>query len=489
MENSGLIDIVRKTIEKHDMISPGDRVIIGVSGGPDSLCLLHILNQLKKELDIELFIAHINHCLRGVEADLDEEFVIQYAGQLNLDAYSKRVNVKEYAKTHKMTLEEAGREIRYSFFEDVSKQVRANKIVVAHNLNDHIETFLFNLIRGSGMEGLKGIEPIRGNIIRPLIESDRNNIELYCQENQLTPRIDASNSETIYTRNQIRLGLIPYLKEKFNVNIVKSLNRTSQLIYDENSFLCSIAEKYYTECLLEEGKDVIKLSIKRFNQLHVAVKRRIIRLIIEKLKDELRAVEKIHIDNVLEILLREKTGTRIYVPSGIVIKIEYGKIVIAKVSAEKEVIFSYAILLHGEVEIPELRSKLTAQVLKIEEAEAVKKSNNICILDYEKLLNEAGSLCNSHSTHNSELIAPAIDFLVVRNRRDGDIIRPSGTGGTKKLKEYFIDKKTPREERLSSPLIARGKEIVWIIGKRYTENYKVTNTTKEVLVLEYTTCE
>ena len=469
MKNSGLIDSVCKTIEKHDMINHGDRVVIGVSGGPDSLCLLHILKQLKEELGIELFIAHVNHCLRGVEANLDEEFVIQYAGQLNLSVYTKSVNIKEYAKNHKMTLEEAGREVRYSFFEDVSKEVRANKIVVAHNLNDHIETFLFNLIRGSGMEGLKGIEPIRGNIIRPLIEVDRSNIEIYCQENRLNPRMDASNSETIYTRNQIRLGLIPYLKEEFNVNIVKSLNRASQLIYDENSFLCGIAEKYYAECLLEEGKDIIKLSIKKFNQLHIAMKRRIIRMIIEKLKDELRAVEKIHIDNAIVILIREKTGTRIYVPSGIVIKIEYGKIVIAKVLAEKEINFSHAISIPGEVEIPELNSKLNAQILKAEEVNTIKKSNYICLLDYEKLLMD--------------------DFLVVRNRRDGDVISPSGTGGTKKLKEYFIDKKIPRDKRLSSPLIASGNEIVWIIGQRYTEKYKVTNTTKEVLVLEYTSCE
>lgn len=470
------------------MLESGDIVVVGVSGGADSLCLLNVLYRLKEELSIQLYVVHINHCLRGSEADLDEEFVTQYAKKLNLRIFTRKIDVKEYAKSHKMTLEEAGREVRYSFFEEVSLEVQANKIAVAHNINDHVETFLFNLIRGTGMEGLKGIEPVRGRIIRPLIETDRSQIELYCQENELTPRIDATNFETIYTRNKIRLELIPYLKKNFNTNIINSINRTSELIYDENTFLCIMAEKCYTECLLEENKEIIRLSLKKYNQLHISLKRRIIRIAIEKLEGELKAVEKIHIENALEILAEEKTGTRAQIPKGIEIKIEYDKMVITKEKCKKEIIFSYEIVLSGEVEIPELSSKLIARIIKVQEIKNIKKDKYTCLLDYEKILKQFTEAASSEpSTLNLQLSTQG--FLVVRNRRSGDVINPSGMVGTKKLKDYFIDEKASREERMNSPLIAYNKEIIWIIGRRYTDKYKVDNTTKEVLVLEYRTSE
>ncbi len=476
MKASNVLDIAYETIKKYNMLNQGDKVVVGVSGGPDSLCLLHLLNHLQHEFDIELYAAHVNHGLRGESADQDERFVQDFAEDLGIPVLVKHINIKDYAKRNKATLEEAGREARYIFFNEILTKVNAHKIAVGHNMNDSVETLLLNLIRGSGVDGLKGIEPFRGSIIRPLIKVSRGEIEQYCNQNHLAPRLDESNAENIFTRNRIRLDLIPYLERNFNPNVVDSLSRTAQLIYDENAFLHNLSKHYYSECLLQSGDNIIKFSKERFNNLHDAVKRRVLRLAIEKLKGDLRAVEKVHIDQAMDLSSKGRTGTWVKVPKDIIVTVEYNQLIFMKRTPKNEISYSYKILIPGEVEIPEVKARLIVTKVDIKDIDSVKRSKFICLLDNDELNKYLTKL----RTQDSEL-----GTFCIRNRRNGDIITPSGMKGSKKLKDYFIDEKISREERILISLAAVGNEVIWIIGKRYSERFKITNKTKEVLVLEY----
>ena len=220
---------ILQTIKKYNLIENGDSIVIGVSGGPDSICLLHVLNELKNELNFKISVAHINHMIRE-EADDETEYVKEFCENLGIECYIKRIDVVKIANNLKRGTEETGRQIRYEFFDEILEKTASNKIATAHNNNDKVETILMNILRGSGLSGLKGIEAIRDNkYIRPLIETSREEIEKYCEENNLNPKIDKSNNENIYTRNKVRNIVIPYIKQEFNPNILKTINRLSEV--------------------------------------------------------------------------------------------------------------------------------------------------------------------------------------------------------------------------------------------------------------------
>lgn len=463
MRDQGIINVAYETIKKYNMLEPGDKVIVGVSGGPDSLCLLYLLNILKSRLNVDLYVAHVNHGIRGTSADEDEKFVVYISKQLKLPVFVKHAKVYEYSIKTGMTVEEAGREVRYTFFKQLMGKLGANKVAVGHNMNDNAETVVLNLLRGSGMEGLKGIEPVRDFIIRPLIGIKRQDIENYCRELNINPRMDESNTDTAFTRNRVRVELIPYLKENFNPNVIDSISRTAQLINDENSFLSVLVKDYYSRCLIENEAGKIILSQKEFCKYHNAVKRRVLRMAVEGLKGTTKGVERIHIDSAIDLITQGRTGTWIRIPKDVVVSIEYNQIVVKNETIRKQVIYSYKILIPGDTIISKLGTVLTTKVLSRYEAASIKKSSHICVLDHEKIQGD----------------------ILIRNRRNGDVINPSGMLGTKKLKDFFIDEKIPREARDSMPLVAVDNEIIWIIGRRYSDKYEVSNQTREVLVLEY----
>ena len=245
---------ILKTIKKYELIKNGDNIVVGVSGGPDSMALLNALINIRKNSNLKfaITVAHINHMIR-LEAEEETKYVQNFCIKNNIECFIKKEKVEEIAKKEKIGTEEAGRKVRYSFFDEVLKQVNANKIATAHNANDNAETVLMNIIRGSGTSGLKGIEPIRENkYIRALIECTRAEIEEYCEGQNLEPKIDKSNMENIYTRNKVRNLLIPYIKENFNPNIVTSLNRLSNLAANENDFIQKKVEESYKEVLINE---------------------------------------------------------------------------------------------------------------------------------------------------------------------------------------------------------------------------------------------
>jgi len=311
---------VLETIKKYKLIDTNDKIVIGVSGGPDSICLLHILNELKTELNIEIFVAHINHMIRK-EAEEETIYVENFCKHLGIQCFTKRIDIIPKSKQEKIGVEECGRLVRYSFFEEVLNKVNANKIATAHNANDNAETVLMNIFRGSGTSGLKGIEPIRNNkFIRPIIECERIEIEKYCEENNLQPKIDKSNFENVYTRNKIRNIFIPQIKEEFNSNIIMSLNRLSKIASEENEFLQKYCKSILENELIiennlgkEENKELV-LDLKKFNSLDNIIKNRIILLSIEKVLGNVQGIEKIHIDDIVK-LCEKNIGNKYLMPN------------------------------------------------------------------------------------------------------------------------------------------------------------------------------
>ncbi len=315
---------VYNCIKKYKLINENDKLLIGVSGGPDSICILHVLNSLKEKLKIQIYVAHVNHMIRQ-EADTETKYVQEFCKNLGIDCFIKKTDVIQYAKEHKIGTEEAGRVIRYEFFDEIAKKVLANKIVTAHNSNDNAETVLLNILRGSGLSGLKGIEPIRDNkYIRPLIDTGRKDIEEYCTKHNLGPKIDKSNLESIYKRNKIRNDLIPYIEKEFNPNILKTINRLSEVATEENEYMEKIVKFAFEDIYIRASiaspfsevidQDEIILDLKKFNNLELVIKRRVIIYTINKVLGNTLGIEKVNIDEIIR-LCENNIGNKYLTPN------------------------------------------------------------------------------------------------------------------------------------------------------------------------------
>lgn len=316
---------VLDTISKYNLIEKGDKIVIGVSGGPDSMCLLDSLYCLKNSLQIEIVVAHINHMIRK-EADEETEYVQNYCNEKNIKCYVKKVDVTNLAKEKKLGTEEMGRKIRYEFFQEISQKENANKIATAHNLNDNAETVLLNILRGSGISGLKGIEVKRCEFIRPLIECSREEIEEYCEKQKLNPKIDKTNFENIYNRNKIRNSLIPYLQKEFNPNILETLNRLSDIAKEEEEYFEQVISKKYEELKIGENEKEIILDLNKFNKLQKVIKSRLILYTINKVNGNIQGIGKIHIEDIIK-LCQNNIGNKYIMPNkNIKVFVKKGKI-------------------------------------------------------------------------------------------------------------------------------------------------------------------
>ena len=320
---------VLKTIETYNLIEKNDKIVIGVSGGPDSICLLHVLYGLKEKLGIEIVVAHVNHMLRDV-ADLETEYVQSFCKKLGIECYVKKADILQISKTQKKGTEEVGRQVRYDFFDEVAKKTNSNKIATAHNSNDRAETVILNILRGSGLSGLKGIEPIRDNkYIRPLINTDRQDIENYCNDNKLEPKYDKTNNENIYTRNKVRNTVIPYIKKEFNPNIIKTINRLSSLATEENEYLQAITKQEFENLLIEKTENII-LDLHKFNSLNLVIKRRLILYTINEVLHTTNGIEKVNIDDIIK-LCKNNIGNKYLMPiKEIKVYVKKGKIYFIK---------------------------------------------------------------------------------------------------------------------------------------------------------------
>ena len=297
---------ILKVIRKYNLIENGDRLVLGVSGGPDSMCMLDVLNNIKNNPDINMkfsiVVAHINHMIRA-EADSDEQYVREYCEKNNIDFYSKSIDVQKIGNNMKIGTEEAGRKVRYEFFDEVLKLTDSNKIAIAHNKNDKIETIFMNIFRGSGLLGLKGIEAKNGKYIRPLIECERNEIEKYCLDKNLKPRIDKTNFDNTYTRNKIRNVVIPYIKKEFNPNIINTIERLSELVSEEESYIEKQVIEIYNKLLIKEDltNKTIILDLKKFNSQEKVIKSKLVLYTITRIFGSAKGIEKIHIEDIIKL--------------------------------------------------------------------------------------------------------------------------------------------------------------------------------------------
>jgi len=458
-----LIEKVRNTILRYQMIEKNELVMLALSGGVDSTALLWILLQLKDELNFELALAHLNHQLRGEEADKDERFVQALSDETGLELKIGQYNVRRLACKEGLSLEEAARKARYGFLFKAANELIADKIALAHNRDDQAETFLINLLRGSGCKGLSGINPIQSKLIRPLIECHREEIEEFLKKRGLRYRIDLSNFNVRYIRNKMRHKLIPYLQKNFNPNIKAILAQEADILREVDDYLKTEIDQKIEELTT---RDKYKICIKTtpFVLLPLAIKRRLIRGAIERVKGDTKRITWAHINSILQLFEAGREGKKVTLPQGLMVKREMDEVIIEHKAIEKQIEFSLKASIPGRIEIKEIDKCF---ILRLESSSAVGNNyrqggENRAFLDAEKVGKE----------------------FLVRNRRKGDRFFPLGSKGERKLKEFLIDKKIPRQERDTIPLFISRGEIAWVAGFAIGESFKIEPSTRQVVIIE-----
>lgn len=457
----------RKTVEQHEMLnspSQGTRVVVAVSGGPDSLALLHTLLALKEEYKLTLSVAHLDHGLRP-ESRKEVRFVNGIAKSLGLPFYAKRVDVESWCKRKKLSLEEGAREVRYAFLEQVAEKVVAQRIAVGHTMNDQAETVLMRLIRGAGPLGLAGIRAKRGKIIRPLIGVSRKEIIPFLEKNNIRFLRDPSNKKTRFLRNRIRLKLIPLLEAEFNPRIVETLARTGQLLEAER------VRKYGQEPAREgiivrkgAGKTTkIVLDLSKVLGYNKRLQREIVREALRQFRGDLRRVGFTHAESVLA-LLKGRVGSEAILPGNIRARKGYQEIVFERASKERGPRpFAVPLRVPGKTDCPAGKFIVSSQPVSRVPKVWNRGERNTAWLDAE----------------NVQLP------LRVRTRRDGDRFWPLGLSGSKRLKEVLIENKIPRQDRETLPLLVDKNGILWLPGLRISEQAKLRDETKKALKVEY----
>ncbi len=443
-------------------------LLVAVSGGPDSVCLLHVLVKLKEELGIELHTAHLNHELRGAESDSDAQYVSNLSQSLSVQITMKKLNVKAYQTQKRISLEEAARDVRYDFLAQTAKLIGASHVAIGHTKDDHTETILMHLIRGSGTKGLQGLAPYVKwqsanaiTIVRPLLEVSREETASYCQEHKLMPRLDYSNLSLSPLRNRIRLRLLPLLKS-YNPQVSKALLRTAYIAADDFSFLEKEGNRLWHQIAQIQDNHVI-LSKKGFLELPPALKRQVLRISLEQLIGSLKDIEARHIEEIINAL-NKPAGRSLNLPSGLNFTIEYNRYLIGRNPLALSPL--PPIKAESDLTIPG-KTRLTGwqieAIIKNQEYTLKKGNSFTAYLDFAK----------------------TGDRLAVRNRKPGDRFCPLGMSQPKKLCEFMIDAKIPRLWRKRVPIVVSPQQIIWVVGWRLDERVKVTESTKQVLRLKF----
>ena len=460
------------TIRRFSMISPGDKVLAAVSGGPDSVALLHALWSLRDELGIGLHVAHLNHSFRGKESDQDAEYVSQLAENLGVGFTVEKVDVPEIQRTLRLSPEEAARLVRYEFLERVADEIaprqrasrsvgRANRIAVGHTADDQVETVFLNILRGTGIDGLSGMPPVRGRIIRPLIEIRRSVVEEYVERHNLHPRIDATNLLATYARNRIRLELLPLLRREYNPDIDTAILRLSELACEDSAYLNMEADEALDRLKTAEAQDTLSVYVPGFLSCRLAIRRRVIRAAVRKWRGGLADIGFVHVEDLLRLLEVGK-DFRYELPGPIYVERARENLTFSSSrTAELPIIYCYDLSIPGKTEVPEadviIEVEITSDIV-----EHVRPPGSFeAVLDRSRIVGK----------------------LMVRSWRPGDRIRPLGLGGSKKVQDIFVDKKIPRAARHRIPIIADDEKIVWIAGIALSDLVKVTGDTREFLIL------
>ena len=456
---------VLQTINRHNMLEKGTHVVIGLSGGPDSVCLFNVMRQLSHEKELTLYAVHINHGLRPVAADMDELYVRQICSEAGISCSVHKIDCLAKARDEGITSEEAGRKARYEAFNREAQRIHdqlgidREKIVIAlaHNAEDQAETILFRIMRGTGTDGLSGIPYVRKDeggyrIIRPLLDIRRNMIESYCRQEGLMPRTDHTNSENIYTRNKIRNMLIPYIKENFNENIIETVNRLGKVAAEDRDYFEREAEKEFAFSLVDDSDKkmsvktydrIVTLKTKYLRTLHRAVRIRVYTKALRTvgITDNITYAQMEGIDRVLQ---SESPSAMYNLSDGTKVFREYDRLNFVSgrnISA-------------GIEDCSILSSDMTVKGKSVDGWSL-----------YETTRKEAEEIQRKSHWQVGVFSGVTLDQLAIRTREKGDIIRLKG--GTKKIQDFFTDKKVPRAYRDKLLLLAKGSEILWVLPSEF----------------------
>ncbi len=440
---------VKAYVKKWHMLQKEDSVIAGISGGADSVCLLFMLLKLQKELGFALMAVHVNHGIRGAEAERDEAYVKRLCRQWNVRLKVYRENVPAYAKEHGMTEEEAGRDIRRTCFCKVLKEWGGTKIALAHHENDNVETLLWNLCRGTGIRGLGGIAPVNDVWIRPLLCVKRREIESYLKKRGISYCTDTTNADRRYMRNRIRMDVIPYLEDCVNTESVSHMGKTMERMYELEQYILEEVGQYKESCTgWKNGRRIIRQT--EYTKIPKALRDNVLHAILCETAGRRKDIEEVHVQ-MLRDLFTKQVGKRIDLPYGVTAIRTYEGVRFEKNIPEA----SYA---GDENELFSIR-----------------------VFDREP----------GNVTFPEKIYTKWFDYDIIKNtvkirhRIAGDSIVINRYGGRKKLKQYFTDQKVPQEDRDKIWIAADGDEVLWIVGYRQSQKYQITEKTTKILEIQY----
>ncbi len=458
--------IVLKTIEKFNLLQNGDKIVVAVSAGPDSTALWHFLSQLKTKLGLQLHLAHLDHSLRGEESRKDAEFVRQLA-QVSQEPFTiENQDIAAHAQKNKLSIQEAARQLRYNFLNQVAKKCGAGKIAVGHNADDQAETVLLRLLRGSGPEGLRAIQPQKEKIIRPLLETTRKQIMDFIKQNNIKYRQDSSNLKTKYLRNKLRRELIPALVKNYNPNIKQNLVQLADILREEEVFWDNYLPARLNEIAVSQDYQRIVLNTKSLSEKPLAIQRRLCRLAIGRIQGNLQAVSFTHIQQILQLINKTTGEKQLHLPHGIKVVKGYHELEISGELPQPVAMKGlYPLKVPGVTRIKAFPITIEADILPANE------------VNFEEILAAENDRSNIAWMDWDNITHP----LNIRYRRPGDRFTPLGMKKSKKLKDFFIDNKVPRGKRENVPLLVGGNEIIWVMGIRISNKIKVAAGTKNIV--------
>jgi tRNA(Ile)-lysidine synthase len=450
---------VLRTIVRYRLLEHHDRVMVALSGGPDSVALLFCLSLLREHLCIRLFSIHINHLIRGQEADRDADFAARFSKKLGIPGRILNIDVPRLAREEKLSLEQAGRYARYTLLRKHALQLGATRIATGHNLDDQAETVLMKMLRGTGSKGLQGIYPVLGHfVIRPLLEVTRDEIMAFIRHHGLEFREDTSNLDMSHLRNRIRKHLMPVLVRDYNPHIKDALWAQCQVIKDEDELLEELARRFFKR-MARPGRESVALEIREILTLPAALQRRIMRKAIESVKGNLDDVSFSHIERLRESLVG-KTGSEVDLPGEVRSVRNYGAFLLFKEYSHDPIkVEETEVQIPGRMELGGLDMAVRAEIAAGLTMDGLQRESE-ALLDLDR----------------------ADMPLRIRRRKEGDRFFPLGLGGSKKLKEFFIDEKIEKRKRDSIPLLVDAQDrIMWVMGHRIDDRFKVTSTTQRIL--------
>ncbi len=474
---------VEETIHHFGMLRAGDAILVAVSGGPDSVALLHTLVALQTQLEFQLGVAHLNHGLRPKTAGRDAEFVAALCRKQGLECHLKAIDLNTDHTSLKGSLEDRARQARYYFFNSIAHKRSYTKIALGHHADDNAELVLMNLFRGSGPLGLAGMPPVRDQrIIRPLFRQTRQQINDFLQKFEFEFVVDETNLDTRFLRNRIRHELLPDLQQGFNPNLVDTLNRTADVFRSEHNFMQQAAQNAFEHMAVFQNT-ALNLSIASLCQLHTALQRRVIRLAVAKIKGNLRRITLQHIDSALHLCSHGRTGQRLSLPDGILVqRYPHDELCLCKPSnRSSELAAEYET---DEIPLYKVAFPLSDLGTRLNQIEDL----NITLVCQHVHPDSIGIPTytgqNAAFFDMDQLTSP----LGLRQILPGDRFRPLGMAGTQKVKDFLINNKIPREKRRRILVLLNQNRIIWILGHRIDDCVKITQQTRNVLKIEIKSC-